>query len=198
MKNQKLMFAITIILLVIAFCFLCVALAQTAQAVEPSDILWTDRMIWAHEVADQARALGYSDDSEIIQTLSRLWWQEWEDESIIAKTVSYEANPEYCEWEHSMAVAVVILNRVKSPYFADTVKDVVASPGQYVEWYTYGFDKVPRLCYEVARDAMNGRHDIPDDVLWQAEFPQGKEIWKIFRVDTGYYASTTYICRGVA
>jgi hypothetical protein len=116
---------------------------------------------------------------------------------ILAKVVAHEADPAYCQPEHSLAVAVVVLNREASPYFPNSVKEVVAAPGQYLESYTYGFENTPRRCYEIAKAALDGDHDIPDDCYWQAEFPQGREVWKIYRVDTGWYASTTFICRGV-
>jgi hypothetical protein len=86
---------------------------------------------------------------------------------------------------------------VASEYFPDTVKEVVSAPGQYLPAYCYGFEKVPRQCYEAAKAALDGDHNVPADAYWQAEFPQGREVWKIYRVDTGWYASTTFICRGV-
>ena len=50
------------------------------------------------------------------------------DYDYLARTVQVEAAPntrdEFC-------VAVSILNRVRSPYFPNTVADVVYSPGQY-------------------------------------------------------------------
>ena len=37
-----------------------------------------------------------------------------------------------------------------------------------------------------------------EDCYWQDTHVQGKAIWRAFTVDTGYYKSTTYICRGVS
>jgi len=195
--KHKYIEAMLIALLCMVFIVLCIIMATPANAYEGTRIT-TARQDALHEAAELLRAAGLPDDDPAIRALSAEWWKEWEDLSIIAKTIQHEANPEYCEWEHSLAVGVVILNRVASPYFhGDTVKEVVAWPGQYLVSYTYGFENVPRLCYEAAKAVMDGDHDIPDDVYWQAEFPQGVSIWKTFRVDTGWYASTTYICRGI-
>jgi hypothetical protein len=195
--QHKMQVMISIICMMVIFAAMCIILASNAKAYDGEQIT-TKKQVALHLAADMLRAVGFSDDSDPIKALSAAWWQEWEDLSIIAKTIQHEANPEYCEWEHSLAVGVVILNRVASPYFhGDTVKEVVAWPGQYLPSYTWGFENVPRLCYEAAKAVMDGDHDIPSDVYWQAEFPQGVSIWKTFEVDTGYYHSLTYICRGI-
>lgn len=182
-----------IILLAVAL----ILLVTPARAYEGEPVR-TAKQAMLHNAADMLRWEGYSDDSPEIRALSAAWWTEQEALDIIAKTVAHEADPRWCEWEHSLAVAVVILNRVASPYFPNSVKDVVAAPGQYLEAYTRNFSETPRLCYEVAKAAMDGDHSIPEDCYWQAQFPQGREIWKVFELDTGYFQSTTYICRGVA
>lgn len=195
--RHKYIVAMAISILCILFIGLCVVMATPAKAYEGVRIT-TAKQDALHQAAELLRNAGFSDDSEPIRALSEAWWQEQEDLDIIAKVIQHEADPAYCEWEHSLAVGVVILNRVASPYFhGDTVKEVVAWPGQYLPSYTWGFENVPRRCYDAAKAVMDGDHDIPSDVYWQAEFPQGKEIWKIFRVDTGYYSSVTYICRGI-
>ena len=194
--KHKYIVAMGVAILCMIFIALCVLMATPAAAYEGERIT-TARQDALHQAADILRAAGYAEDSTEIRTLSAAWWQQEEDLNILAKTIQYEANPQYCGWEHSVAVGVVVLNRVASPYFPDTVREVVAAPGQYLPAYTWGFDGISRLSYEAAKAAMDGDHDVPADAYWQAEFPQGKEVWKTFRVDTGYYASTTYICRGI-
>lgn len=195
MKHNNIVRGI-VICMVVLFVALCVILATPAGAYE-GDQIWTKKQIALHEAAEILRAAGISDDAPTIKALSEAWWQEQEDLNILAKVVAHEADPQWCEWEHSVAVAVVVLNRVASPYFPDTVKEVVAQPGQYLPAYTYGFEQTPRLCYEVAKAAMDGDHDVPSDCYWQDNTIQGKSIWKSFMVDTGYFRSTTYICRGI-
>lgn len=194
--KHKYIVALGIAILCIVFIALCVAMATPAAAYE-GDPIWTNRMLILHYAADMLREAGFSDDSEPIRALSAEWWRDHEALDILAKVVAHEADPAYCEWEHSVAVAVVVLNRVASPYFPNSVKEVVAAPGQYLPSYTWGFENTPRLCYEVAAAAMNGEHDVPADCYWQDCTIQGVSIWKSFVCDTGWFRSTTYICRGI-
>jgi hypothetical protein len=92
----------------------------------------------------------------------------------------------------------VVVNRVASPYFPETVRQVVSAPGQYTTLYLTGFEQTTRQCYEAAKKALDGESGVPEDVIWQAEFVQGKEVWWRSDVDTGWFRSTTYFCRGVA
>lgn len=188
--------ALLIAIICIVFIAFCVLLATPANAYEGEPIR-TARQDALHEAADALRAVGYTDESEPIRALSEAWWAEQEDLDIVAKVIANEADPRYCEWEHSVAVGVVVLNRVRSSYFPDSVREVVAAPGQYLEAYTHDFSDTPRLCYEVAKAAMDGDHDVPSDCYWQDTSIQGTSIWKAFICDTGWFRSTTYICRGI-
>ena len=147
--------------------------------------------------AEILRAAGFHDDSDALIALRNAWWEEQEKLDIVAKVIQNEADPAWCEWEHSVAVGAVVMNRVRSPYFPNTVREVVAAPGQYLEAYTRDFGKVTRLAYEAAKAAIDGDHDVPDDAYWQDCTIQGVSIWKAFVCDTGYFSSTTYICRGI-
>lgn len=112
---------------------------------------------------------------------------------ILANVIAGEAP--YCPREHQIAVAAVVLNRVCDPRFPDTVAGVVGQEGQYSERYLELME-LPEGCLEAAEKALNGEYDIPLDVIYQAQFPQGTETWWISEVDTGHWHSTTYFCRG--
>lgn len=194
--NHKHIVAIGVAILCMIFIALCVLMATPTKAYDDSRIT-TAKQDALHEAAELLRNAGFSDDSEPIRALSEAWWSEQESLDIIAKVIAHEADPRYCEWEHSVAVGVVVLNRVKSQYFPDSVREVVAAPGQYLPSYCYGFDQTPRKAYEAAKAALDGDHEVPDDCYWQDTSIQGVSIWKAFTVDTGYFRSTTYICRGI-
>ena len=176
---------------------LCILLATPAHAYDGTRIT-TARQEALHEAADILRSCGYAEDSEVIRAIQADWRAEQEKLDIIAKVIDHEAPPAWCEWEHSVAVGVVVLNRVASPLFPDTVRDVVAAPGQYLRSYTYGFDDTSRVAYEAAAAALDGAHEVPEDCYWQDTHVQGAAIWRAYTVDTGWYRSTTYICRGVS
>lgn len=99
-----------------------------------------------------------------------------------------------CPLDHQIAVAAVVMNRVNDPRFPDTVAEVVGQEGQYSETYLTG--QAPESCYEAAQIAIDGDHDVPPDVVYQANFPQGTAVWWRSDVDTGYFKSTTYFCEG--
>lgn len=115
------------------------------------------------------------------------------DLDILANVIAGEAP--FCPQEHQIAVAAVVLNRVADDRFPGTVAEVVEQPGQYRESYLTGTD-APEDCYEAARIALSGEHDVPAGVVYQANFPQGSGTWWISEVDTGYFQSTTYFCEG--
>lgn len=191
-KHNTTMYIILIALICLG---LIVALAGLAHADEAP--VRTARQEALHDAADILRAVGYADDSAVIQEIKRQWLQEQEDLKIIAKVIQNEADPQWCEWEHSVAVGAVVCNRVKSEWFPGTVREVVAQPGQYLKSYTYDFNGVSRLAYLAAKAAMDGDHDVPSDCYWQDNKVQGVSVWKAFELDTGWYRSTTYICRGI-
>lgn len=187
-----------IICLVVLFIAFCVMLATPAKAYEGERIT-TAKQDALHNAADILRSVGYAEDSEVIKALQAEWWREQEDLDIIAKVIQHEADPQWCAWEHSVAVGAVVCNRVKSPHFkGDTVREIVAAPGQYLESYTRNFSGTSRLAYEAAKAALDGDHDVPSDCYWQDNKVQGVSVWKSFVCETPYgFRSTTYICRGI-
>lgn len=150
----------------------------------------TARQDALHEAADTLRAAGYTDTDPEIAVLSRAWWAEQEALDIVARTVYGEAGG--CPMEHKIAVAAVVVNRVNDPRFPSTVREVISAPSQYTTAYLGGFDRTPRECYEAAKIALDGESGVPEDVVWQANFPQGTEAWWVSYIDTGWYRSTTY------
>lgn len=118
-----------------------------------------------------------------------------------------------CSRKHRLCVGQVVLNRVASEHFPNTIFDVVNQTSswydefgklhtiwQYNPSYCYGFENTPKEFYVDAIYILDGEaiEWIPNDVFWQAEFPQGQEIWWISHVKTEWgYKSTTYFCRGV-
>lgn len=184
-----------VICIVIMLIMLGIILVTPVNA--ETEAIRTNKQEALHEAAEMLRAVGYTDESEPIKALSAAWWQEQEDLDIVATVIYNEADPKWCEWEHSVAVGAVVCNRVKSPYFPNTVKEVVAAPGQYLPRYTYDFSHTSRLAYLAAKSAMDGDHEVPEDAFWQDNTIQGVRIWKSFICDTGWFWSKTYICCGI-
>lgn len=90
-------------------------------------------------------------------------------------------------------VGNVVLNRVASPYFPNTIRGVLEQRYQYGMMWKYGV-KFPgwateadkAQCYAVADRLLGGLRVCPENVVYQAEFPQGSETY--------YYSDGVYFC----
>jgi spore germination cell wall hydrolase CwlJ-like protein len=67
-----------------------------------------------------------------------------------------------------LAVANVILNRVKSPKFPNTIKEVVFAPGQFspISDKRFYSVKVNETTKKVVQDALSGKKVVPDTALY--------------------------------
>jgi spore germination cell wall hydrolase CwlJ-like protein len=175
----------------------------------------------AHQTAELLRKQGYSDSSTYIQAAKSAWneaqstikaYQKLskytdEDIRILATTVYYEAGTTTDQLRQY--VAQVVMNRVADSRFPNTVKGVVTQAGQYAGNYattsatqaiknkdsqngTYYY----ATCETAAKAAMMGQVDMPSSVIYQANFSQGKGVWKSVYYNSGWFASTSYFCYG--
>lgn len=77
------------------------------------------------------------------------------DIKLLARIISGEARGE--PYLGQVAVGAVVLNRVESPSFPNTISGVIFQPKQFTAVTDGNFDKpVPESCYRAARDALNG------------------------------------------
>ena len=75
----------------------------------------------------------------------------------------------------------VVMNRVESKQFPNTVKEVLYQRGQYATTKYFYTKELPEECYEMAREVWeNGVPDMPKNVLFQSQQPNlGKGYWKV-------------------
>lgn len=175
----------------------------------------------AHQTAESLRKKGYSDSSAYVQAAKSTWNEaqkaiagyqklaQYSDEDIriLTTTVLHEAG--HTTEQLRQYVAQVVLNRVEDSRFPDTVKGVITQPGQYSTKYatveaanaiqatdskngTYYYG----ICEDSVKAAMMGQVEMPSNVLYQANFSQGKGVWKSVYFNSGWYASTSYFCYG--
>lgn len=175
----------------------------------------------AHQTAESLRKKGYSDSSAYVQAAKSTWNEaqkaiagyqklaQYSDEDIriLTTTVFHEAG--HTTEQLRQYVAQVVLNRVEDSRFPDTVKEVITQPGQYSTKYatveaanaiqatdskngTYYYG----ICEDSVKAAMMGQVEMPSNVLYQANFSQGKGVWKSVYFNSGWYASTSYFCYG--
>ena len=145
----------------------------------------------AHQTAESLRQKGYDDSSAYIQAAQSTWWAA-QDEIVAYQKLSQ-----------------VVLNRVADSRFPDTVKGVITQPGQYATKYATqaATDSIKSadsqngtyyyaMCEAAVKKAMMGQVDMPSNVLYQANFAQGKGVWQSVYFNSGWYASTSYFCYG--
>jgi len=89
-----------------------------------------------------------------------------EDFELLAKITMVEAGDE--SYEAQLAVANVILNRVKDPRFPNTIRDVIYAGKQFPPAHNGLLDKsVPsETARRAAKDALNGKNNIQDAVYF--------------------------------
>lgn len=97
------------------------------------------------------------------------------DLDLLAKVVWVEAQGE--SFEGQQAVAEVVLNRLVSPNFPNTVHDVIYAEGQFRS-VPYLDDATPwQIQYEAIEAAVYGPNVLPLDVMYFAQQPTNNNVW---------------------
>jgi N-acetylmuramoyl-L-alanine amidase len=88
------------------------------------------------------------------------------DRLLLAKITQVEAGDE--SYESQLAVANVVLNRVKDSRFPKTIRDVIYSGKQFPPAHNGLLDKsIPKaIALRAAKDALNGKNNIEDAVYF--------------------------------
>lgn len=115
------------------------------------------------------------------------------DLMLLAKVIYAEAGSDFLSDEWKMCVGEVVLNRVASPEFPNTIPDVVYQPGQYHgarSGYIASLTPSER-CIEIARRLLDGERIMEPSVVFQANFKQGSGVYKaLYDSNLGW----TYFC----
>lgn len=95
-----------------------------------------------------------------------------QDIMLLAKLISAEAGSNKLD---ELMVGSVVMNRVSSEKYPDTIYDVIFSHGQYACTWDVNFDKAIPTESEIdsAKKVISGEFAIPSNVLYQAGFSQG-------------------------
>ena len=110
-----------------------------------------------------------------------------EDLETLALVIYQEAGGDDCSDETRLMVGTVVLNRVADDRYPDTIADVATEYRQYGRLYWTGLkwpmraDKAEeahavKRAYDCAIQLLDGDRALPEDVIYQAEFPQGTEV----------------------
>ena len=109
-----------------------------------------------------------------------------EDINLLAEVIYHENW--HTDKDHLAAyyTGAVVMNRVKSKDWPDSIKGVLYQRGQYSTTTLFYTIQIPDEVYEMAeRILREGTDDVPESVVFQAMRKQGKGTWK--KVGTDYF-----------
>lgn len=103
-----------------------------------------------------------------------------------------QAESGYCSMEMMEGVGSVVLNRVADERFPDSIRGVIEQPGQYSTLAWLESQAPTDEVLKVTTDLLDNGSKFPENVVFQANFPQGSGIYQT--LSTSY--STMYFCTG--
>lgn len=102
-----------------------------------------------------------------------------EELSLLAHLINAEAGADWCDYEMKWYTGCVVLNRVKSDKFPNTIEEVIYQDGQYACIDNGHIEKEPtEEIWKIAEDLLENGSTIPESIVYQAEFEQGSGVWK--------------------
>lgn len=125
------------------------------------------------------------------------WWTDYELD-LLAAVIYHEAGSNECSDRHQQLVGQVVVNRMNSDEFPNTIYDVITQVKPNIQYSTYknvvrdagNRDIIPQRCYDNALIVLNSEVECPDNIVWQANFKQGSGVYE--EMHTSY--SVSYFC----
>ena len=101
------------------------------------------------------------------------------DYQLLAQIIAAEAGSDYVSHNTRLYVGSVVLNRVNSPLFPDSIEGVLWQHGQYYSCITDTFwsFEPSEDCKQVAEYLLTHGSVLPANVLYQANFRQGSGVF---------------------
>ena len=164
------------------------AMPDTTTVPTPAPVDWREIMVQAAASGD--RNTGIAAQEELHGDL------QYDDLFLLAKIIACECGPAWEDWG-IMAIGEVVLNRVASPEFPNTIREVLYqdNPMQYEPVWTDGWENyIPAERYvRLALRLIDGERPLGDPtIVFQALFPQGSGIALAYHDDT--LNNDTYFC----
>ena len=116
----------------------------------------------------------------------------FDDLLLLSRVLDAMAGSDWLTDDFRMCVGEVVLNRVASPEFPDTLYDVVYQRGQYTVVNTARFSTIVpcRECVDCALRLLLGERHMVPAVVYQADYLQGE----LFTMFPDRQLGTTYFC----
>lgn len=102
---------------------------------------------------------------------------------LLAKLIHFVSGNEQLSDEWRMCTGEVVLNRVASPEFPDSIEEVIFQEGQYdgvgSDYFKYSLTPSEE-CIDAALRLLQGERLMEPHVVFQASSPQGGELYRSF------------------
>ena len=122
------------------------------------------------------------------QRLIKYMEHQREEINLLAEVIYHENW--HTDKEHLAAyyTGAVVMNRVNSSEWPNTVKEVLYQKGQYSTTKLFYTKEIPQECYDMARDIYkNGTPEVPENVIFQSmQKGLGRGHWKV--INGEYFA----------
>lgn len=116
-----------------------------------------------------------------------------EDLDLLARLITAEMGASWVSDEIQLYVGSVVLNRMQHSLFPDTLYDVIYAKGQYSPTWTGAINNTPdERTIENARQLLEHGSVLPENVVFQANFPQGDGVYYEYYDEV--LGTTTYFC----
>ena len=118
----------------------------------------------------------------------------YEELDLLSRIIYAEAGSAWLPMDWNMAVGEVVLNRVASPEFPDTVREVLEQPGQYYGKNSRYFNslKPSAECVEAALRLLEGARILGEPgVVFQSNYRLGSGVFLELK---DRYLGSTYLC----
>lgn len=163
-----------IIILTALFLILLPVIQTEAKTKEPTFEETVETMVREHKV--------------MLDRLIAAWEHRQEEINLLAEVIYHENW--HTDKEHLAAyyTGAVVMNRVNSKAWPNSVKEVLYQRGQYSTTKLFYTVELPEECYEMARDIYrNGTPDVPANVIFQSmQKGLGRGHWKV--INGEYFA----------
>ncbi len=116
----------------------------------------------------------------------------FDDLYLLAKLINAEAGSDWLTEDFRLCMGEVVLNRVASPEFPNTLYDVAYQPGQYSSVTTAAFaNLIPGESFvNLALRLLQGERQMVESVVYQSNYIQGE----IFAVYEDWRLGSIYFC----
>lgn len=155
---------------------------------EPVTILYAldnrTEIVPISKVEEQLSVGWYRTKAEV-EKLNRKNTISLSDKILLAKVIHAEASDNNIA--DRRAVGVVVMNRVASSTYPNSIYNVVYQKGQYSCIRGSKFKKdPPQECLNIAEEILSGeRYGIPANIIFQSQRKQGTGVWK--KIGSHYY-----------